>query len=87
MCAAILVSRSDVAAQTPKAELPAAKEKTLLAEDDKAIRKTIAGIEEAWNAHDMKAYSKLLMDDIEWVNVVGMHWRGRDAVMCTHPVE
>jgi uncharacterized protein (TIGR02246 family) len=53
-------------------------------EDDRAVRKVVAGIEAAWNAHDMKAYGKLLRDDVEWVNVVGMHWRGRDAVMKAH---
>jgi uncharacterized protein (TIGR02246 family) len=29
----------------------------------------------------MKAFSQLLREDAEWVNVVGMHWRGRDAVV------
>jgi len=73
-----------VVAQPPKADAPPARVKGLSAEDDKAIRKTVMGIEEAWNAHDMKAYGKLLREDIEWVNVVGMHWRGRDAVMAAH---
>ncbi len=49
-----------------------------------AIRKTIVGIEEAWNTHDMKAYGALLAEDVHWVNVVGMHWRGHKAVMDAH---
>jgi uncharacterized protein (TIGR02246 family) len=32
----------------------------------------------------MKAYGKLLREDVEWVNVVGMHWRGREAVLKAH---
>ncbi len=71
-------------AQPPKADTQPTGVNGLSAEDDKAVRKTVMGIEKAWNAHDMKAYGKLLREDIEWVNVVGMHWRGRDAVMAAH---
>src|SRR3954449_3436434 len=53
-------------------------------DDDHAIQKVIKGIEEGWNAHDMKAYGKLFREDAEFVNVVGMHWRGREAVMAAH---
>lgn len=55
-------------------------------EDDQGIRRTIMGIEETWNAHDMKAFAKLLREDAEWINVVGMHWRGRDAVVKAHAI-
>ena len=46
--------------------------------------RSIAGIEEAWNAHDMKAYGKLFREDVELINVVGMHWRGSEAIMAAH---
>ena len=62
----------------------AAPANALSKEDEQAIRKTVAGIEGAWNAHDMDAYGKLLRADVEWVNVVGMHWKGRDEVMTAH---
>ena len=86
--AAILVARPGVLpSQAAKADAPATGGANALApEDDAAIRKTIKGIEEAWNAHDMEAYARLLRPDVEWVNVVGMHWRGRDAVMLAHAV-
>jgi uncharacterized protein (TIGR02246 family) len=53
-------------------------------DDDKAVRKIVAGYEEAWNTHDMKALAGLFREDAEWVNKVGMHWRGRDEIMVAH---
>lgn len=58
--------------------------KDLSVEDISAIRKTVAGIEAAWNAHDMDAYGKLLREDVQWINIVGMHWHGREEVMAAH---
>ncbi len=69
-------------AQSPKAKV--AINETIATEEEPAIRKAIAGIEEAWNTHDMKAYGALLAEDVHWVNVVGMHWRGHKAVMDAH---
>ncbi len=71
-------------AQSPKPDVPRSGTNANSKEDDGAIRKVITGIEEAWNAHDMNAYGKLLRADVEWVNVVGMHWKGRDDVMAAH---
>jgi uncharacterized protein (TIGR02246 family) len=70
-----------VAAQPPKEEPRRIGANGLSKDDDQAIRKVVAGFEEGWNAHDMKSIAKLLREDVEWVNVVGMHWRGRKAVM------
>lgn len=53
-------------------------------DDDEAVRKIIAGFEKAWNTHDMKALARLFREDAEWVNKVGMHWRGRDEIMVAH---
>ncbi len=68
--------------QPPKAT--SALTATISTENELAIRKTVAGIEEAWNSHNMKAYGALLTEDVQWVNVVGMHWRGHEAVMAAH---
>lgn len=81
---AVLAMTVDVVAQSPKADPPAGGANALSVEDEKAIRKVVAGIEEAWNAHDMKAYGKLFREDAEFINVVGMHWRGREAIMVAH---
>jgi uncharacterized protein (TIGR02246 family) len=42
--------------------------------------------EAAWNASDMTAMWQLATDDIHWVNVVGMHWRGKAEVQKAHQV-
>jgi uncharacterized protein (TIGR02246 family) len=33
--------------------------------------------EAAWNAADMTAMWRLAIDDVHWINIVGMHWRGK----------
>lgn len=53
-------------------------------EDDEAVRKIVAGFEDAWNKHDMKALAKLFREDAVWVNKVGMHWSGREDIMLAH---
>ena len=71
-------------AQPTKPEGKRAEAAGLSKEDDLAVRKVVAGYEEAWNAHDMEALAKLFREDAEWVNKVGMHWRGRDEIMTAH---
>ncbi len=66
---------SPVVGQTPE---------SLSADDDRAIRNVVATIEKAWNTHDMKLYASQFREDAEWVNKVGMHWRGRDEIMVAH---
>jgi uncharacterized protein (TIGR02246 family) len=75
---------SGIAAQTPKGDSPLAGANGLSQEDDQAVRKVVAGFEEAWNTHDMAALAKLFREDAEWVNIVGMHWHGRDEIMVAH---
>jgi uncharacterized protein (TIGR02246 family) len=38
----------------------------------------------AWNASDMDAMSALYAKDVHWVNIVGMHWRGKPQVDRAH---
>jgi len=80
----LLTATTVVVAQTSESDSPGTKALAVSKEDEQAIRKIIAGIEQSWNAHDMKAYGKLFREDAHWINVVGMHWRGRDAVMAAH---
>ena len=56
----------------------------LTAEDQSAVRALVNGFADAWNHHDMKAMHDLDTDDVEWVNVVGQHWRGKDTVRKGH---
>ena len=81
---AIATATAGVWAQAPQQEALQAGANGLSKEDDQAVRKIVAGVEDAWNTHDMKALATLFRDDAEWVNVVGMHWRGRDEIMVAH---
>ncbi len=73
-----------VEAQPPKADPPPIKANALSKEDDAAVREVIGGTVKALNAHDMKAFAKLFCEDAEWINIVGMHWRGREAILKAH---
>ena len=53
-------------------------------DDEKAIRKLVATNEAGWNSHDMKMLGFVFRDDAEFINVVGMHWRGKDAIVKAH---
>jgi uncharacterized protein (TIGR02246 family) len=52
--------------------------------DELAIREVLKGYGDAWNRHDMKALAELFDDDAHWVNIVGMHWPGKAAVVRGH---
>jgi uncharacterized protein (TIGR02246 family) len=54
------------------------------ASEEKEIRAFVAGYAEAWNRHDMAALADSLADDADWINIVGMHWRGKAAVVKAH---
>lgn len=56
----------------------------LSAEDETAVKGLVSGFADAWNHHDMKAMHDLDTDDVEWVNVVGHHWRGKETVRRGH---
>jgi uncharacterized protein (TIGR02246 family) len=67
-------------AEAPNREADRAGADELSKEDDRAVRKIVAGIEEAWNAHDMKSLARLYREDAQLVNPAGMHWHGRDEI-------
>ncbi len=58
----------------------------LNAKDEGAIGDVLAQYEADWNHHDMKALAGLFTDDAEWINVVGMHWRGKADIYKAHDV-
>jgi len=37
-----------------------------------------------WNRHDMKAFASLFAADAEFVNVVGLWWKGREQIQQAH---
>ena len=56
------------------------------AADEAEIRAILDRQTDAWNRHDMDAFVADAMPDVDWINVVGMHWKGREAVMKAHAV-
>jgi uncharacterized protein (TIGR02246 family) len=54
---------------------------TLSKEDDAGVRKVAADFEKSWNTHDMKLLATLFHADAEFINIVGMHWHGREAIV------
>lgn len=53
---------------------------------DTDITAWLAQHEAAWNANDVPAMFARASQDLHWVNVVGMHWQGRDAVIKAHQI-
>ena len=51
---------------------------------EEVVVSVVKGYCEAWNTHDMKALAELFVDDAHWINIVGMHWRGKPAVVAGH---
>jgi uncharacterized protein (TIGR02246 family) len=39
---------------------------------------------EYWNRHDMRAFAELFAPDAEFVNVVGLWWKGRGEIRKAH---
>jgi uncharacterized protein (TIGR02246 family) len=54
------------------------------ADDESAVRALVDEFANTWNRHDMKAMHALNTDDLEWINVVGHHWRGNTTVTKGH---
>jgi uncharacterized protein (TIGR02246 family) len=48
------------------------------------IEKVLAALPESWNRHDMVAYASYFTDDADFINILGMHWRGRAAIEAQH---
>lgn len=50
------------------------------------VAQLLQAMEASWNASDMDAMFANAAPDLHWVNVVGMHWQGREAVKHAHAV-
>ena len=48
------------------------------------VRRIIDAFADCWNRHDMVAFAALFAPDAEFVNVVGMWWRGRPEIQGAH---
>jgi ketosteroid isomerase-like protein len=52
--------------------------------DEASVRDVVAGFATAWNNHDMNSFGKLFAPDADFVNVTGIHMKGRDEIQSHH---
>lgn len=55
-----------------------------MSEDRAAVESVVHAFSECWNRHDMEAFAELFAPDAEFVNVVGLWWRGRAEIQRAH---
>jgi uncharacterized protein (TIGR02246 family) len=48
------------------------------------VTRVVQAFADAWNRHDMDAFARLFADDAEFVNVVGLWWKGRAEIKAAH---
>ena len=48
------------------------------------VRSVVESFADSWNRHDMEALAGLFTQDAQFVNVVGLWWRGRDEIWGAH---
>jgi uncharacterized protein (TIGR02246 family) len=53
-------------------------------EAESKIEAVLANLQESWNRHDMAAFAAQFSQDADFVNVLGMHLRGRPAIEAQH---
>ena len=52
--------------------------------EEAAVRTAVRTFETGWNSHDMGAMFQAFAPDVEFINVVGMYWRGLPDVKRAH---
>ena len=52
--------------------------------DVNEINRVVKAFAETWNKHDMNAFAELFSADAEFVNVVGLWWKGRAEIRGAH---
>ena len=52
--------------------------------DEQAIKNQMTAFFTSWNNHNFNDMKNYTTDDVDWVNVVGMWWKGRKEVQFAH---
>jgi uncharacterized protein (TIGR02246 family) len=52
--------------------------------DKKAIDSQVNRMVSDWNTHEFKNMDSYATDDVDWVNIVGMWWKGKAEVKNSH---
>lgn len=53
-------------------------------DDREKIENVVRSFGDCWNRHDMEAFAQLFAEDAEFVNVVGLWWKGREEIKRAH---
>jgi uncharacterized protein (TIGR02246 family) len=56
----------------------------LRSSDKESLERLVGALEVAWNAADSDGFAATFADDADFVNVYGMHARGRNAIAAGH---
>lgn len=48
------------------------------------VTRIVRAFADCWNSHDMEAFAALFAPDAEFVNVVGLWWKGRAEIQAAH---
>jgi uncharacterized protein (TIGR02246 family) len=51
---------------------------------EEAVKAIMTAFADAWNVHDAKPLAALFVEDADFVNVMGMWWKGRDEIERNH---
>jgi uncharacterized protein (TIGR02246 family) len=52
--------------------------------DEKEIEKQVSQLVSDWNTHAFKNMDNYTTEDVEWINIIGMWWKGRMEVKMAH---
>lgn len=55
-----------------------------MSDDLSQVKQVVHAFAECWNRHDMAAFARLFAPDAEFVNVVGLWWKGREQIKAAH---
>lgn len=55
-----------------------------MSDDLSQVKQVVHAFAECWNRHDMHAFARLFAPDAEFVNVVGLWWKGREQIRQAH---
>src|SRR5688500_277682 len=52
--------------------------------EQKAVEAQVDAFFTSWNKHDFSDMKNYIAEDCDFVNIVGMHWKGREQVQYAH---
>ena len=75
-----------VGAASSMTTLPAASQSQTAsaATDQNAVQAWLENCAASWATGDAERMFRMATDDVEWVNIVGMHWRSKQQVVAVH---